>query len=180
MPEDRNRDYEYLLNIFGDNKIQNRFSFLYQKALYYIDNKNASDYIVINKSILREVILDYFADIERLKNFHNIEKANSIKIASYLAYWIVKKKPLQLIKEPEPKIYQEKLKNINEHFAFYIILCVMYNISENSCVNKKEWSNFVKHLIYHFTYRILTPQSIEVALLALNITPVYPRLINKE
>ena len=43
--------------------------------------------------------MDYFADIQRLKDFHGIELANKNKIVAYEAHWILRRKPIQIVKE---------------------------------------------------------------------------------
>lgn len=45
----------------------------------YIDEINQNDVIYINSSLLQQAVMDYFADIYRLKIFQKIEHANITK-----------------------------------------------------------------------------------------------------
>lgn len=64
------------------------------------------------------VLLDYFMDIFRLRDFHNIEKARTEKILSYMVSWIVRRKSLQYIHYTN----DEKDIFVNERFGVYLLL----------------------------------------------------------
>ena len=63
----------------------------------YIQEAGYGEHVVCNERIMLNVLLDYFADIFRLKDFHGIENTRTEKIFAYTAAWIVKRKPLQFI-----------------------------------------------------------------------------------
>ena len=100
--------YLYLIDTFGEEKIKERFVYLRESAKNYIRNNKIDKYVTFSDSILKEIVCNYFADIARLKPFHQIEKVNTIKIAAYTVYWLVKNKLLQLIKEPSIILLEEK------------------------------------------------------------------------
>lgn len=177
-----NSDYNYLIKIFSEEKIKFRYSFTLQKAKNYLKSLEINDYIKINESILSEVIIDYFSDIERLKDFHNIEKVNYIKVASYLSYWIIRRKPLQYYNIPEDKILNEKhylrrmLVEINELFAYNIIISTVFDLREVTVIDKRIWNEYTNNIVYHFVYRLITPQNIELFIQSLCVNPIYKRL----
>ena len=44
-------------------------------------------------------MLDYFTDISRLKHFHQAKHINSLKVISYETYWLLRRKPIQILVE---------------------------------------------------------------------------------
>ncbi len=64
-------------------------------------------------SLLNQAVIDYFADIDRLKNFHKIDKINYLKVHAYSAYWLLRRKPIQIIQEDE----DTELAFMNENFV---------------------------------------------------------------
>lgn len=44
---------------------------------------------------MMNVLIDYYSDIYRLKEFHDIELVRTEKIIAYTVAWIIKRKPLQ-------------------------------------------------------------------------------------
>lgn len=103
-----------------------------------------------------QVLLDYFADIFRLKDFHDIEKVRTEKIFAYTIAWIIRRKPLQFIHYTD----DEKDIFVNERFAAYLMVneCL-------SCGNKKyissenmdKWKDYIDLVLYYFKYRECNP-----------------------
>ncbi len=50
----------------------------------------------INNIVLANAVQSYFQDIERLKNYHNIKRADRFKIAGYTVKWLTGAKPIQI------------------------------------------------------------------------------------
>ena len=97
-----NITFEYLqcddiLNEFGKDKVEKRFNTLYTEMNEFIKDNNLSSVVAVNKILLGEVMIDYFNDIMRLKDFSKIERVNSQKKIAYTAYWILRRKPIQII-----------------------------------------------------------------------------------
>ncbi|MFI3213513.1 MAG: hypothetical protein R3Y24_09225 [Eubacteriales bacterium] len=63
------RSYEYLIEKFGESVIEDRFNNMELRANKFIEMCNLSDKISLNIDILKIVLIDYFTDIERLKDF---------------------------------------------------------------------------------------------------------------
>lgn len=55
----------------------------------------------IHHMALTYAVMDYFSDIQRLKDYQQIEHVNEIKIKAYETFWLLKRKPLQLIGQIE-------------------------------------------------------------------------------
>ena len=64
--EDR---YDYLFKEFGEKKVRERFIFLKEKALRIIDVRGLNNYLSVSDSLISEIVIDYFADVKRLKDF---------------------------------------------------------------------------------------------------------------
>lgn len=89
--------------------------------------KGLDSEVLISSDILNHVVVDYFVDIDRLKEFQNIEKAHESKIYAYLAFWLLRHKPLQL-KNTENA---EKLAFINEEFVGQLVRSYLFTQPEN-------------------------------------------------
>ena len=75
--------FDEIIAHFGKETIEDRYKYLYDKMQDYIVEIGKEDLLYINESILHQVILNYFADIYRLKSFHKIEHTNITKIVVY-------------------------------------------------------------------------------------------------
>lgn len=56
--------------------------------------------------------MDYFSDVQRLKDYQKIEHVNEIKIKAYETFWLLKGKPLQL----KDQIEDDRFLYVNEKF----------------------------------------------------------------
>lgn len=123
---------------------------------------------------MREVLLDYIADITRLKDFHEIEKVNSFKVASYTTYWIIKRKPIQLVAEP---VGNQHLQDLNEWFGVAIFIALVYDTTRTFSLQDskslKKWNDFMDMLHYSFSFRIINAPALELTHQALAISPPY-------
>lgn len=157
-------DYSDILAAFGKEKIEKRYEVLQEYLLAFIKRHKYEGKVDIAESVLNQVVVDYFADIHRLKNFHHIEAINYLKIHAYTAYWLLRRKPLQIIKD-DPK--DVELAFINERFvASYLFQYLRGEytdviIAENERITYFE---FVKNLEYFLRYRVITPQMLETML----------------
>ena len=120
--------YEDLIVAFTEEKLKKRFSLIFAAARDFVKCRELEDYVFIDQLAIKEFIVDYFSDILRLKDFHDIEKTNPTKVASYTAYWIQKRKPLNIIKKIPPEIYSRKpyAKHLNQYFASNLLIGMNY------------------------------------------------------
>ncbi len=158
------------------DKIKRRQLFLYEFTFETIKSLKCEDLTYINVDLIFEIILNYFTDIKRLKEFHEIEKSDFIKIASYTSYWFSRFRPIQ-IKENVQITQNSNLTYINERTAVLLIFnilfdqTVIYTLEVNDL---KQYNRFLEHLIYFFIYRPTTPQAIEMIFLAFLSRPMHP------
>lgn len=158
-------NYKYLIEKFGREKIKMRYSWLYEVMEEYIQSENISDAVIISSDILNHVIVDYFVDVDRLKDFQEIEKTHDSKIYAYLSFWILRHKPLQLIKSEQA----DKLSFVNEVFVCKLLQSYLFSNPANVPIRndkQDEVDNFVATLLYYFKYRDYSAKSIEIMILA--------------
>lgn len=90
-------NYGDLLAEFQEDTIQSRFEQILEEINMFLDGKGLNKEAVVNEMVLMHSVLDYFSDISRLKQFHKIERVNEIKIKAYETYWLLQRKPIQLM-----------------------------------------------------------------------------------
>ena len=157
-------DYSDILSAFGKETIEKRYETLEEYLSAFIKRNKYEDKVMIAESVLNQAVVDYFADIHRLKNFHHIEAVNYLKIHAYTAYWILRRKPLQIIKDDPLDV---ELAFVNERFVASYLLQYLRGNYTNVIIAKSErmtYLEFVKNLEYYLRYRVLTPQMLETML----------------
>lgn len=162
--ESKSYDYSDIIAAFGKDKIENRYETLYEYLSAFIKRHKYVGKVNIAESVLNQAVVDYFADIHRLKNFHNIEAINYLKIHAYTAYWILRRKPLQII-EDDPKDVERAF--VNEKFvASYLLQYLRGEHTEVIIIESERltYFEFVKNLEYYLRYRTVTPQMLETML----------------
>jgi hypothetical protein len=162
------RDYTEIINLY-DSKIKIRVAALAVQFDEFIKSIGLDPGTVsLPMDLLFEVVLNYYADIHRIKEFHEIERANTEKISAYIAYWILRIKPIQvtLYEKKDEDVY----KLINEYFSANTLMAFLFD-KQLQMFNPAEllakWNRFYRQLIYTFHYRPLDPQFFELAVVAL-------------
>lgn len=169
LNEVKELSYNELVSHFGEETIQDRYKFLYDKMSEYIQARNIEDLVVINEDILQQMVMDYFADIYRLKSFHNIDKVNITKIVAYEVYWLLRRKPIQLINYSNNN---SKLTFVNEGFLTTFIAheCLEPRATAPmSSAQEDDFMNYLKHVNYCLKYRYIDKQWLETVLYSLEI-----------
>ncbi|MFG6364400.1 hypothetical protein [Schaedlerella sp.] len=169
--------YQYLVEKFGKEKIKKRYQWLYNQMLDFIEAKDLEEKVLISDDILCHVIVDYFVDIDRLKEFQEIEKTQPSKIYAYTVFWLLRHKPMQItIMENAPE-----LTFVNEEFASYLIRELLFSepdaapIMENQ---REKVDNFVDTMLYYFQYRDFSAKNIELMILAFEAGRGYQYSVN--
>ncbi len=147
---------------------------------FLVSNGLDDSSVRLNKPTLATSILDYFVDIQRLKDFHNsISRINEDKIIAYECAWILKRKPIQVLRDEIGSIH------INEKFVAEVIMNHLVGDFRNDrtypeiskCVEIKE---FYKHLLYYLIYRPSDAQALELVIVAfktaLEVAKVYDNI----
>jgi len=97
----------------------------------------------LNPLILKMVVESYFSDLDRKKEFHHIEFADSHKRAGYTVKWLMKFRPVVPIQE------KLSIKAIlaNEHFAAFVAF--RFLDVPSSAIPE----GVFKHILYALRYR---------------------------
>ncbi|MDR0936653.1 MAG: hypothetical protein LBM98_08240 [Oscillospiraceae bacterium] len=157
------KDYQFLLAFFPGEKIISRFRYVGGQLHELIFSMGLEDSLAINYPLLKIAIIDYFTDLSRLKPFHGIERANVKKIYSYGTYWLLRRKPIQILNANNVPLH------INEEIALAMLIP---KLVEETNVNTKDKDGNVKQAFldycelfrYNLKYRVYTPQSLELAI----------------
>ena len=160
----KNNTYGFIVDYFTEKKIQSRYAWLYNLMQSYLEAEKIQDKVYISEDILNHVIIDYFVDIYRLKEFQDIETTHDSKIYAYLISWILRHKPLQI-----PKENAEKYAFINEAFSADLLKSYLFKNPQNVPIvntSKEDMDNFLETLLYYFKYREYSAKSIEMIILA--------------
>lgn len=159
-------NYVYLISKPGNKEeISSYYDWLNNLLIDFVQKKGYQDQVIVSDDILKHVIIDYFVDIDRLKEFQKIEKVHASKIYAYMSFWLLRHKPLQLTVSEGAA----DLAFINEEFATYIIRSYLFSEPENVAIlaNKRECiDSFVATMLYCFQYREYSAKSIELMILA--------------
>lgn len=151
-------DYKFLLTAFAKETIENRFKTIFNFIETFIEAKNLQEDVFISVDLLNNAIIDYFSDIYRIKEFQNIERTNLAKIYSYTAYWLLRRKVIQLKKE----VSDDKLSFINEEMVASYIFSYLFETNVFILDSQQnDFAEFQKNFLYSLIYRTYSPQSIE-------------------
>lgn len=160
---DREISYEHIIRDVTPEKFKERLNELMDMADRFIFDSGYEGSVECNERIMTAVLLDYFADIYRLKYFHDITRVRSEKIAAYTIAWLVRRKPLQFVKYN----HEEKDIYVNERFAAQLFLNECLKGGEKHFVsseNKIKLDEYLELLLYYLKYRECNPQVIELAI----------------
>lgn len=165
--------YSEIVKFFGEDVIRDRYRFLHDKMQIYIKERPFSSLLEINELILQQAIMDYFADIYRLKIFHKIENINKAKIVAYEVYWLLRRKPIQA-KKPLTDMddIEQKLVFANEGFLTTLVSSefLMPRVADPLSPEAEDnFLTFLEHLYYYFKYRPVDKQNLELILCAFNV-----------
>lgn len=152
------KDY---LKEFGidTQRVTHRFTFLLEAMHAFIKKYNFADNVIINGRLLEQSVVDYFVDSVRVKEFHHIDNTNTEKIYAYSTYWLLKRKPLQVLKP------FKKCEFINEGFLTIFLtsnIASEKGFDEKILKNNKAFRKFQELLYYNLKYRPVSPQSLEL------------------
>ncbi len=157
----------------------NRFIFVREKAIDFLNrickahSLNFNEVFSINDALIEEAVVDYFADLIRLKEFHNIEKAKPQKVAAYTSYWVFRRKPIQWISNPDDDLLLRfpNIKFINELFAYTLLINLVFDEKSRFADSNPRYKVFRDLLMYNFMYRQLNSQILELVIVALSTDP---------
>lgn len=160
-----NETYRYLVDKFTEKKIASRFDFVHNILNAYIKQNELEGRVIVSVNMVEQIVTDYFVDIDRLKEFSGIIKTNEVKIYSYLSYWMLRHKPLQIVNGDG----QDDLVFVNENCVADFLVSFLFKEPSNISLiedQKPKVDEFYNTLRYHLIYRGYSAQNIELMLLA--------------
>jgi hypothetical protein len=154
-------DYKYLIEEghFTEQQIYDRGLFWLKNINHVINIYNLQDYVKPSSERLTFMLLCYFSDIVRLKDFHMIETTNPVKMFAYSFYWFLRVKPVQIIKAlPED---QKSFLSINEVVVVAMWLC---HFIQKVPLKDELKNRYIEEFQYFLKYRRYDAQTLEAIL----------------
>jgi hypothetical protein len=162
--QEKNADLVYLERVgIANGRIARRYRKILERIHKFINVKKVGANLIVDTKLLKTAVYDYFVDIARVKEFHNIFKINTEKIYSYMAYWLLRRKPLQV------KAVFPGSEFINELFITSFLVSSILSkkgVDGNKCAQNKTFKEFQELLYYNLKYRPITQQSLELMIQA--------------
>ncbi len=158
-------NYDELIAIVGEEVIESRIKQICQEMQDFLSANNLEQVAFVHHMALTHAIMDYFSDIQRLKDYHHIEHVNEIKIKAYETFWLLERKPLQL----KEQIEDDKILYVNEKFLLTRLTSFILGEEINMPIvggKSIAFKNFLNTLYYYLKFRTCDAQSIELMLLA--------------
>ena len=171
LAEDLNHgNYAFLIKEFTAETIERRFEAIYDFISAYIESNNLQDEVTISLDLLNNVVIDYFSDIYRIKEFQDIELTNLPKIYAYTSYWLLRRKVIQLKIEDS----NDRLSFVNEEMVATYIFSFLTETNVFIVDSQQDkFTEFQKNLLYTFIYRTYSPQTIESLIYAFQAGMAY-------
>lgn len=160
---EKNKDYRRLILEVGEEKFKERFHELVNTANDFIFKAGFSEYAACDERIMYHVLLDYYSDVFRLKEFHDIELIREEKIIAYTVHWIIKRKPIQFTKFPKDEfdIF------VNERFGAELLLKACLKAGGKEIVpmaEKEHFDDYLDLLLYYLKYRTCDARVLELVI----------------
>lgn len=152
-----------------EKKFQERFETLIEEILFFIDKMNLKGKVELNALALGYALVDYFEDVHRLKEFHKVEHINGMKIVSYTAFWLLKRKPIQIT------ACEKELLDVNERFVLQYILSYLSNDNKGHILSRENagLTSFAETLLYFLKYRLTTANNLEIIIMSFFAGQIY-------
>ena len=149
-----NEGYQFILEKFGEEKIESRYHCLYELLSAYLKRKRLEERVRIAPAILDHVIVDYFVDIYRLKDFQGMDLVNDTKIMAYTSFWLLRHKPLQILDTENA----DDLVYVNEDAVGEILRTQLFKKPEDTVLlpdRAERIDDFVNTMKYFFHQTLL-------------------------
>ena len=169
-------NYENLIERVGIDKIEHRYQLVYEEMAAFIERLNAQESLLINERVLMHALLEYFEDIEKVKSAHDLDHTNSPKVMAYLAQWLLRRQPIQILTQNDN---DENLVFVNEKFVLAMLMSFMTRGSETKSLvqdNLKVYKAFLNSFFYYLKFRRPDAQAIEMIILAFHAGKIFPEV----
>ena len=143
-------------------RIAKRYRKLLEALYSFINIKGIARSVTVDHKILKRAVCDYFIDVATIKEFHGIEKVNFEKIYGYTAFWLLRRKPIQV--DTSATLFNGS-EFVNELWvaAFIISNCLSgKKLDGKKCAENATFNKFQSLLFYNLKYRPITQQSLEL------------------
>lgn len=135
-----------------------RFENLLEQIQDVLTKMGIIDQVMIDTELLGKAVIDYYEDIDRLKEFEDISRVNVDKIYSYGTFWLLRRHPIQII----DKTLDKKFWYINEKVCIAIMIPKMFvEMGIDLNARNERFNNFLDLMYYNFKYRTFTQQTLE-------------------
>ncbi len=161
-------DTSELMDIIGKENISKKIAFFIKSMETFI-GKFGDEYkgkLILNDKILQHCVMDYYCDILRLKEFHRIEKINDIKRTAYEAYWILRRKPIQVI---GAELDDDVIVYANEKYVLTYLMDELLRGRRDDILTDEAYicyKSFANSLYYYLKYRDCDAKVLELMILA--------------
>ncbi len=150
---------EYFKKLAEKYPIEERYKNLLTQIQDVVESLGIMEYIQINTALLGQAVLDYFEDIDRVKEYEGIDKINVDKIYAYETFWLLKRKPIQIVNEDKSFQYL----HINEKvFTFILIAKLLVEMGKGYDDQNEKIFSFIELIYYNFKYRLFSQKTIEL------------------
>ena len=150
--------FEEVVSTFGVKRMTALYKDLADNMDYILEKSAMDKYAKYHPLLLGKALVSYFCDLYG----QSIQSSDDMKALAYLAYWLLKVKPIQ-INDCE-SVSKEKTQAslcLNEKFiATYVLSHLVDNFQQ------EQLSQALKETIHFFQYQLCTPQSLEALLLS--------------
>lgn len=157
------------------DRLEQRYACIYEQMISFIERLDAKDKLSINERVLMHAILEYYADIKKVKVAHNLNHTNGQKVMAYLAYWLLRRQPIQILSANDK---DENIIFANEKFVLTMLMGFLMHGSEAKSLvgdDLKVYKAFLNSLFYYLKFRKPDAQSIEMALLAFDCGKIFSK-----
>lgn len=168
-------NYDSLMAEFGEEVIRSRYAFLNRECEEFLHDLGIAEAVRVDEVLLMHAVLDYFSDVSRLKLFHHIHHINEVKVVAYESYWLLRRKPLQVIREGQQ---DDVLSFVNEKFVFSRISAFLIKGHKDLVLkqeDKKPFLNYLDTLYYFLKYRQYDAQMLELMILGFKAGEIWGR-----
>lgn len=157
--DNREKDAKHFRALAAKYHIRERYENVLTQIQDVLEALGIMDKVVIDLNLLGFAILNYFEDIDRLKEFQQIERSNVDKIYSYGTFWLLREKPIQIM----DKDIDSKFLHINEKvFTMVMVSKMLAEAGIGDHMENPKLLSFMELIYYNFKYRTFTQRSLEL------------------
>jgi len=163
MNDKLDKHYHFLIEKFGEKKILERIEVLWHEISKILKGRGLEEKTRIDRESFENAIIDYFTDVARIKELHNIKTINMNKIYAYEMYWLLRRRPVHCIVPVKNSL------DLNEKVIISIFIPKIleeagfpYTPETQNENTREHIKTFTNLLFYNLKYRQYTPQSLEL------------------